>query len=96
MASAKDRIRKAFPVFSKLFSRPTPFIRETIITGAVAGDLTVSAIKKEDQLVSVLNMTDLTDLTAEFSIPDDGKINNTGGTSTATKKVKVLWLAWTE
>jgi hypothetical protein len=79
-----------------MFARPTPFVRQVIVTGAAAGDVTVSAIKKEDELVSVLNLTDLTDVTSEFKVLADGKINNTGGTTTATKKVLVTWLAWTE
>lgn len=94
--SFKTRLIKAFPVFSKMLSRPKPVLRQVIVTGAAAGDVTVTDIKKEDEIVSVLNLTDLTDVTSEFKILTDGKINNTGGTSTATKKVLVTWLAWTE
>ena len=91
----KSRIIKAFPVFSKMLSRSTPLIRQVIVSGAAAGDVTVAAIKKEDELFSVLNLTDLTDVTSEFKIRVDGKINNTGGTTTASKKVLVSWIAWT-
>jgi len=94
--SYKAKLRIAFPVFSKMLARPTPLVRQAIVAGAVAGDVTVAAIKKGDELVSVLNMTDLTDVTSEFTIPDNGKVNNTGGTTTATKKVMVTWMAWAE
>lgn len=83
-------------MFSRLFGRAKPLLRQAIVTGAVAGDVAVSAIGKSDELVSVLNMTDLTDVSAEFSIRDAGIINNTGGTSTATKKLLVTWHPWTE
>lgn len=94
--SFKTRLKKAYSVFSSMLSRSTPFVRQVIVTGAAAGDVTVAAIKKEDELVSVLNLSDLTDVTSEFKVLVDGKINNTGGTTTATKKVMVTWLAWTE
>jgi hypothetical protein len=94
--SFKKRIITAFPVLSKMLSRPKPFLRQVIVTGAAAGDVTVTDIKKNDELVSVFNLSDITDVTSEFKVLTNGKINNTGGTSTATKKVLVTWLAWTE
>ena len=94
--SFKDRIIKAYPVFSGLLGRNKPFFRQSVATGATAGDVTVTGIKKGDELVSVINLSDLTDVTSEFKILADGKVNNTGGTSTATKKVMISWLAWAE
>lgn len=92
----KDRLVKAFPVFSKMLDRSKGLVRETVITGGAAGDLTVTGINLGDELVSVMNVTDWTDVTAEFSIKANNTINNTGGTTTATKKVKVLWHPWAQ
>lgn len=94
--SFKSRLRAAFPIFSEMLSRPKPIVMQKIVTGAAAGNVTVSGIKKDDQIVSVLNLSDLTDVTDEFKILANGAINNTGGTTTATKKVMVTWLAWAE
>lgn len=94
--SFKIKLQRAFPIFSKMLARPKPLVRQVIVAGAIAGDVTVGEVKKGDELVSVLNLTDLTDLTAEFTIPVSGKINNAGGTSTAAKKVLVTWIAWAE
>lgn len=91
----KDKVIKAFPVLSKLYNRDKPVIRFALVAGATAGDVTVADIRAADELVSVINLTDLTDLTSEFSIKIDGKINNTGGTSTASKKVLVVYHPWT-
>lgn len=53
--------------------------------GAVAGPVTVTGILANDQIRSVLNVTDGATLTAEFTVTADDTIDNTGGTSTATK-----------
>lgn len=94
--SFKIKLQKAFPVFSRIMDRQRPLVRQTIVNGAVAGDIAVTSIGAKDELVSVLNMTDLTDVSAEFRIRDTGIINNAGGTSTATKKLLVTWHPWTE
>lgn len=94
--SLKTRLLKAFPVLSKVFGRPKPFVRQVIVTGAAAGNVTVTDIKKVDEIVSVLNLTNLTDMTSEFRVLADGAINNSGGTSTATNRVMVTWLSWAE
>lgn len=67
---------------------------EQFVAGAVAGDVAVSGIKLGDNLVSVLDMTNLVDYTSEFSITADGVINNTGGTTTATTVLKVFYEQW--
>lgn len=71
-------------------------LRQTVITGGAAGNLTVTGVKVGDRLVSVLNLTDGTDLTSEFSVSAANTINNTGGTSSETKKVLVTYLAVSE
>jgi hypothetical protein len=65
-----------------------------LVTGAVAGDVAVSGVLFGDELISVINMTDLTDVTSEFTITRDGFINNAGGTTTDTDKVFVTYLQW--
>lgn len=59
-----------------------PALRQTIVAGAAAGNVTVSGIKTTDKLVSVLDIAG-TDLTSEFDITAVDTINNTGGTSSA-------------
>lgn len=55
------------------------------VAGGVAGDLTATGVVlATDILRYVLNLTDSTDITAEFSITADDTINNTGGNTTAT------------
>lgn len=89
----KGRIIKADPVLGELIAKQN-LIGETVIAGGAAGDLTVAAIRKGDNLVSVINLTDGTDETDEFTITDDGVINNTGGTATTGDVLKVLWEQW--
>jgi hypothetical protein len=71
-------------------------LKQTVIAGGAAGNLTVTGIKVGHRLVSVLNLTDGTDLTSEFSVSATNTINNTGGTSSATKKVLVTYIAVSE
>ena len=67
------------------------------VPGAVAGNVTVTGIKKGDLITEVLNITDGVDLTSQFRatanarVAADNTINNTGGTSTATKILLVRW-----
>lgn len=89
----KGRLIQSDHVLGALLEKQS-LMGEQLVTGAVAGDVAVSGIKKGDNLVSVFNMTALTDLTSEFSITDDGLINNVGGTSTAAAVVKVLYEKW--
>lgn len=62
-----------------------------LVSGAAAGDVTLTGVRTVDELESVINLTDGDDLTAEFSISAADTINNTGGTSTATKSLLVRW-----
>lgn len=70
-----------------------------IISGGAAGDHTVTGIATTDKLVMVLHLagagsdvTDIEDLTSEFSISAADTINNDGGTSSASGKLLVLYL----
>lgn len=55
------------------------------VAGGVAGDLTATGVVlATDILRYVLNLTDSSDITAEFTITADDTINNTGGGTTAT------------
>lgn len=68
-------------------------VKQKLVTGAAAGNVTVTGIPASARLVSVIQLTDGTDLSAEFTVSAVNTINNTGGTSTATKKLLVTWLA---
>jgi hypothetical protein len=76
------------------------FAKHALVAGAAAGDVTVSGIKTTDTLNAVLRfigagvaVTDLSDLTSQFTITANGKINNTGGTASSGDKLLVLWTA---
>jgi hypothetical protein len=76
------------------------FVKIEVIAGGSAGNLTVSGIKTTDTLVSVLRlvgaattMTNITDLTSEFTISATNTINNTSGTATTADKLLVVWIA---
>ncbi len=71
--------------------------KHSLIAGGEAGDLTVTDILLGDELVEVLHhigagtaITDIADLTSEFTVLD-GKINNALGTSSAGGKLMVRW-----
>ncbi len=96
MASLKDRIVKAFPIFSKLLAtgRP-PLVKQALTTTSGAGAKTIAGICPGDQLVSVVDMTLLVDLTSEFRIKAKDTIDNTGGTAiAASTKLMVTYLTW--
>lgn len=67
-------------------------IRQTIVAGAVAGDVTVTGIKTRDVLKWVLDIAGA-DLTSEFSITAANTINNTGGTSSAASQLLVGYIS---
>ena len=104
MKSFRNRLIQSVPVWSDVMKRSKPFVQNVMITGDAAGQLAVTAINKGDELVSVMNLTDLTDITSEFKANDDddglivatGFIDNTGGGTTTTDKLLVSWLAWAE
>jgi len=60
--SYKDKLIKAFPVFSHLLKNP--LIKSATIAGGAAGALTVTGIKKDDEIVSVVNVSGNTQVLA--------------------------------
>lgn len=75
------------------------FLKAAVISGGSAGAHTVTGITTSDELVLVLqvagagtDVTDIADLTSEFSITAGDTINNTGGTDTTGGKLLVLYL----
>jgi hypothetical protein len=86
---------QAVPVWTKQVGQATNMM---IVAGGAAGDLTATGIKTTDTLVSVIVMvgagtaiTDITDLTSQFSIKANDKINNTSGTATSSNKLLVTY-----
>lgn len=80
---------------------PRDAIRQTVIAGGAAGNLTVPGIKTRDKLVCVIrfvgagvDVTDIADITAEFSITAADTISNTGGTATTGDKLIVTYLSF--
>lgn len=74
------------------------FLGKALISGGSAGDHTVTGIAVGDSLFLVLyvagagsDVTDISDLTSEFSITAANTINNTGGTDTSSGKLLVLY-----
>ena len=100
----KDRMRRASSIWRRIIRRSEdPHINKGIlmvqaVDGAAAGNVAVSKIKKNDHLVAVIMVTTTTallaDYTSEFSIVADGVIDNTGGTSTNTHDLIVVWEAF--
>ncbi|WP_062207971.1 hypothetical protein [Streptomyces sp. NBRC 109706] len=81
-------------------SMPRDAIRQAVVAGDDAGEITVSGIKGRDRLVSVLQATEgdealtgITDLSAEFTVADADTIDNTDGTDTSGSTLIVTWLA---
>ncbi len=74
------------------------FAKHAVVAGGSAGDFTVTGIKTGDELDEVLYfvgagtaVTDISDLTAEYSITGTNTINNTGGTASTGGKLVVRW-----
>lgn len=77
---------------------PRDAVTQAVIAGGAAGAHTVTGIKPRDTLVSVLDavgggtdVTDVVDLTSEFTISAVDTIDNTGGS--ASDKLIVTWLS---
>jgi tripartite-type tricarboxylate transporter receptor subunit TctC len=76
----------------------TPNVATAVVNGGAAGNLTVTGITTSDRLIGVYKIpgagstvTDFLNLTSEFTITAADTINNTGGTTTASSKVLVLY-----
>lgn len=74
-----------------------PFDRD-VIDGGSAGNHTVTGIEVGDVLVAVIQfvddgtqLTDVADLTGEFSIDSADTIDNAGGTDTSGDHLLVIW-----
>lgn len=89
----KDRIIRSKSVWSQFLPKQKLFDMK-LTAGAAAGDVTVTGIKKGDELISVFDLTNLVDYTGEFSITNDDTINNAGGTTTAATILQVTYLQW--
>lgn len=89
-----------FPTFRTDLYRFVPgTLHVAVITGGAAGNLTVTGIDPSDTLIEVLQyigagvaVTDIANLTAEFTITADDTINNGGGTNTTGSKLVVRWI----
>lgn len=78
---------------------PTGALKSTVIAGGAAGDHALAGVAAGDELVSVLqhvgagvDVTDIAELVAEFSITGAGTINNAAGTDTTGDKLHILWV----
>jgi len=78
------------------------FAKHALIAGGAAGNFTVTGIKTTDTLNMVLQfvgaattVTNVADLTSEFTITALNTINNTAGTASTGDKLLVLWTATT-
>ncbi len=83
-----------------LLNLAAAFNKHAVVAGGAAGNITVTGIKTTDTLAAVLRLvgaattlTNITDLTSEFTITATSTINNTGGTATTADKLLVLWTA---
>jgi NAD(P)H-dependent FMN reductase len=70
-----------------------------VVAGGSAGNRTVTGISTADELISVLHfpgagtaVTDIADLTSEFTITAANTINNAGGTASTGGKLLVQYL----
>ena len=74
-------------------------IHTAVVDGAAAGDVGVQGILTTDELIAVIQydttnakgLSDIVLLTDEFTISENGKINNGGGTASANDKLLVTW-----
>lgn len=78
---------------------PRDAVKQTIVAGAAAGNVTVTGVKTRDALVSVLHLdfNDTgeigADLTGEFTISAADTIDNTGGTASTGGFLIITWLS---
>ena len=106
----RDRMLRTIPMWTRMINREDTLFRVALVSGAAAGDVTVTGIRENDKLIGVYHYvagTTLTDRTGEFIgkngkkgngaiIVSDDTINNAGGTSTNGNQVLVLWEAYDE
>ena len=81
-------------------SSPAPYLsKSAIVTGGAAGNFTVTGIATNDYLTSIIYsvgagvaVTNVLDLTSEFTISAANTINNTGGTASTGGKLTVIYV----
>lgn len=95
-AAAAQTATMAANTFMTKMGSGVPYM--AVVNGAVNGNITVTGIVVGDRLNEVLeyvyttgNITDIVDLTDEFTISSNGIINNTDGTDTTDNKLVVRW-----
>lgn len=73
-------------------------MKAAVVAGGAAGNFTVTGIATADALVAVIlhtgagtDVTDISDLTSEFTITAANTINNTGGTASSGGKLLVFY-----
>jgi hypothetical protein len=74
-------------------------LKQTVVTGAAAGSHTVTGIATADSIRSVIyypgagtSVTNVTDITSEFTITGANTVSNAGFTNTTGGKFIVTWL----
>lgn len=75
-------------------------IRQAVIAGGAAGELTCTGIEPTSTLISVVRLNrdataaniNVDDLTSEFSVSDQDKVTNLGGTATTGDTLIVTWM----
>lgn len=74
-------------------------LKTAVIVGGAAGNRTLPGVAVGDRLVAVTRfvgagvaVTDVADMTAEFTITAGNTINNAGGTNTTGDKLSILWV----
>lgn len=78
--------------------RKGTFFKVSVVAGGAAGNFTLTGVAVGDELQSVIHVagagsdvTDIADLTSEYSITAANTINNTGGTASTGGKLLVIW-----
>lgn len=73
--------------------------RSAVVVGAAAGNITVTGLAAGATLTGVIQMigagtavTDVANLTSQFTVTAANTINNTGGTDTTGSKLLVQWI----
>lgn len=73
------------------YSHIKPAIIFYSVAGAIAGDIVVTGIETDDELINVADLSAGGDFLSEFTITAADTINNGGGTSTSGKILLVIY-----
>jgi len=78
-----------------MINQVSPWLKFFPVAGGSAGNITVTGIAVDDELLSVLEVDfttpSITELKAEFSVTAANTINNTGGTDTSGNFLVVVY-----